>query len=1671
MYPEGTMYNMPQALKLTGEVSVEDLRRALQEIVDRHEILRTEFLLVNGETVQKVLETAEVPFEYEEASNRTDEEEMKLFVRAFDLSKAPQIRARFVKRDTYGLFMLDMHHIVGDGMSIVTFMNERNALYKGEKLEPLSHQFKDYSEWMSSRDLESQRAYWLSQFEDEIPVLDMPLDYARPQEQSYEGSITGSILDKELAKKIKELAKRTGTTEYMVFLSAAMVLLGKYSRQEDIVIGSPISGRTHRDTEGMLGMFVNTLAMRGRPEKEKRYEDFLLEMKEVCLKAYENQEYPFEELVEEAQVQRDMSRNPLFDVMLVLQNNEKAELSLEGTEAEGAGLVGTVAKFDLTFNVEEHEGQYGVMLEYCTALFKEETVKQILKHYEEVLRQVVERQDCLLGQVEMVTEDEKEKILHDFNATKTEYPREKTVVELFEEQEAKTPDRIALVFEGEEVSYRELNERANVLAHKLISNGVKVGDYVAMYIERSLEMVIGIYGIIKAGGIYVPINTMYPESRVKYILSDCDAKILLVGSEQQSLNYEGKVINIKKELPSNTEATNPSIELNSEDGLYVIYTSGTTGNSKGVEVMHKNIVRLLFNDGFKFDFNQDDVWTMFHSYGFDFSVWEMYGATLYGGKLVIVNEEEAKDSLKFAELLIENKVTVLNQVPTAFYNLLRQPKAEQINVRYLIFGGEALNPAYLKTWCYNHPNTKIVNMYGITETTVHVTYREIGEKEILRGRSDIGKALPTLQTYIMNGETLCGIGVPGELCIAGDGLARGYVNRPELTEEKFVKNPFGEGRLYRSGDLARWLPDGNIEYLGRIDEQVKIRGFRIELGEIESRIREIKGIHDSAVIAKADQNGDKAIYAYYTGESVSVSEIREHLAGVLPEYMIPSYMMEIDSIPVTRNGKLDKRALPEIEVKATREYVAPRNKKESMVCEAFSTMLNAKEVGVKENFFELGGDSIKAIRIISNLRNVGYHLTVKDILTGKTAERIALAMKETENERKYEQGEVSGSVTKTPIIKLFDSWNLEKPEHFNQTMMFPVDGIDNTQIKRAIEELVKHHDMLRAVYRNQQLEILPIIESKLCDFYEFDYRGKDDVKQAIQERCSKIQASINLETGPLVKIAVFETDQDKVMMFCVHHLAIDGVSWRILAEDFETVVDQIQKNEEIRLPEKTASFMEWSKKLEEYGEQLSEKEETYWKKISSRTETGVRGEGSKKRVRTTNFVEFSEEITEKLLKKSGVACGARVHEVLLSGIAKAIGRMTSQQEVAIKLEGHGRERLHEPIEIDRTIGWFTNVYPVIFDCIEDTRRSVIGAKEAVRSVPNGGLGYGILQQLGETCEADISFNYLGDFNGVGAEVGYESGSSLAEENWTDDKLLLNGQAINGKMQFSIISQEERFDQAFIDEFSEQFKQAIIEAIAYCVEGNEEKTASDYKIYDISVSEFETLKEELAGTVDKIYELTPLQEGMLFHHLEDAASTGYVVQSIYKIGMEMNGDSIKEALHLLSIRYEVLRTAFIYRNVLEPKQVIYQVREPEYKLEDLTELPDEEKELRYEALVRQDVERGFDLQDDQLLRITYVKYGDNDVRLIWSMHHIIVDGWCLGILMAEFMKYYAKIEEGMQLSVLEEAVMEEKKEQGEYSDYVHWLRKQGQEKAKEYWSKLLDDYDSDCEITPMNKPKE
>jgi amino acid adenylation domain-containing protein len=845
-----TAYNMPQKLKLIGEVSPDAIRKALQEMINRHEILRTDFIMVNGEPVQKIKEAAEADFAYEEDTKTPESELMKIFVKPFDLGSSPLVRMKLVKRQDHSLLMIDMHHIVGDGMSMGTFIREFTALYNGEKPERLAHQYKDYSEWMQKRDLSSQREYWINEFREDIPVLDMPIDFPRPQQQSFKGAAAACITERELGDKIKTLARKSGATEYMIFLSAAMMMLGKYSRQEDIIIGSPISGRTHKDTESMLGMFVNTLAMRGRPEGRKNYNEFLKEVKESCLKAYENQEYPFEELVEAVQITRDMSRNPLFDVMLVLQNNEEEQFKLKGTKAEYAGTESTIAKFDLTFNITEAEGSFEITLEYCTDLFKEESAKGMLEHYVRVLEQIAEAPNVMLSEIEVITEEEKSFILNEFNDTYAEYPREKTAAELFEEQAEKTPDNTAVVYEDEEVTYAELNKRANVLAHKLRALGVKPDDFIVIMAERSIEMIAGIYGIIKAGGAYVPIDPTYPKDRIEYMLNDCKPKAVL--TYKAEIETEVPVIDLTDSRVWEGTSENPAKVNGPSDLLYVIYTSGTTGKPKGVMVENKGVVSLKSYLTKLYEVNERDSILQFANYVFDASVWEMTMALLSGAVLQLVPNTIISDINGFDNFVNEKEITI-TLLPPQYYI-----QTEPDGLKILTTGGSASNPETVRK---SKGKYRYINAYGPTENTVIAAHWEYNGENDIPNNIPIGKPISNTQIYILQGSRLCGIGVPGELCIAGDGLARGYLNRPELTAEKFIDNPFGKGKLYRSGDLARWLTDGNIEYLGRIDEQVKIRGYRIELGEIESVLRKIEYVTDAAVIAREDKNGEKAIYA------------------------------------------------------------------------------------------------------------------------------------------------------------------------------------------------------------------------------------------------------------------------------------------------------------------------------------------------------------------------------------------------------------------------------------------------------------------------------------------------------------------------------------------------------------------------------------------------------------------------------------------------------------------------------------------------------------------------------------------------------------------------------------------------------------------------------------------
>ncbi|MCQ2515112.1 MAG: amino acid adenylation domain-containing protein, partial [Ruminococcus sp.] len=783
MEPDAVTYNMPQSMKLEGEVYPDKLKSALQEMTDRHEILRTEFLTVEGECVQKILPSVISDFEYVSASLQSDEEIYNEFVRPFDLNKAQNVRVKLVNKGEYHLLLIDMHHIISDGMSMNTFTEELIALYNGTKLEPLTHQFKDYSEWMRTRDLDKQREYWVNEFSDEIPVLEMPVDYARPKIQTYNGASISRNLGKDISDAINRLSQKTGATAYMIILASLMVMLSKYSRQEDIVIGSPISGRTHKDTEKILGMFVNTLAMRGRPEGDKTFLAFLKEVKESCLRSYENQEYPFEELVENVNVNRDLSRNPLFDVLFVLQNNEQAKAELSDVNVDNSQISDSIAKFELEFNAYEYDGVFSVLFIYCTDLYKKETANKILNSFVQLLKNLTTSPELKINEFEMISDEEKVLICEKFNDTAKEYLRNKPISKLFEENVEKNPNNIAVVCGDKKLTFKQLNDRANALADKLIKLGVRSDDFVAIIADRSVEMMIAIIGILKSGGAYVPIDPRYPQDRVEYILNDCNPKAVVVylDNNDQKIGSNVPVINLADKEIFNGEFANPVNVSSPEDAVYCIYTSGTTGQPKGVVIRQLSLINLCLN--FMTQKYDSDVLNtaLVASYAFDASVKIIFSSLLNGRELHIISDEIKTDIDKLSYYLKMNRIDLMDCTPTHLKMFISGGRKSDYTVKYVFSGGEELSNEVAENIYLLKYFGNIINVYGPTECTVDSTSFEIAHSP---EKVYIGKPINNVQIYILNSLTLCGIGVPGELCIAGDGVARGYLNRPELTAEK-----------------------------------------------------------------------------------------------------------------------------------------------------------------------------------------------------------------------------------------------------------------------------------------------------------------------------------------------------------------------------------------------------------------------------------------------------------------------------------------------------------------------------------------------------------------------------------------------------------------------------------------------------------------------------------------------------------------------------------------------------------------------------------------------------------------------------------------------------------------------------------------------------------------------
>ncbi|WP_089030240.1 pyoverdine non-ribosomal peptide synthetase PvdD, partial [Pseudomonas aeruginosa] len=991
--PESAAYHIPSALRLRGRLDVDALQRSFDSLVARHETLRTRFRLEGGRSYQQVQPAVSVSIEREQFGEEGLIERIQaIVVQPFDLERGPLLRVNLLQlAEDDHVLVLVQHHIVSDGWSMQVMVEELVQLYAGYSqgldvvLPALPIQYADYAlwqrSWMEAGEKERQLAYWTGLLGGEQPVLELPFDRPRPARQSHRGAQLGFELSRELVEAVRALAQREGASSFMLLLASFQALLYRYSGQADIRVGVPIANRNRVETERLIGFFVNTQVLKADLDGRMGFDELLAQARQRALEAQAHQDLPFEQLVEALQPERNASHNPLFQVLFNHQSEIRSvtpEVQLEDLRLEGLAWDGQTAQFDLTLDIQEDENGIWASFDYATDLFDASTVERLAGHWRNLLRGIVANPRQRLGELPLLDAPERRQTLSEWNPAQREYAVQGTLQQRFEEQARQRPQAVALILDEQRLSYGELNARANRLAHCLIARGVGADVPVGLALERSLDMLVGLLAILKAGGAYLPLDPAAPEERLAHILDDSGVRLLLTqGHLLEHLPRQAgvEVLAIDGLVLDGYAESDPLPTLSADNLAYVIYTSGSTGKPKGTLLTHRNALRLFSATEAWFGFDERDVWTLFHSYAFDFSVWEIFGALLYGGRLVIVPQWVSRSPEDFYRLLCREGVTVLNQTPSAFKQLMAvacsaDMATQQPALRYVIFGGEALDLQSLRPWFqrFGDRQPQLVNMYGITETTVHVTYRPVSEADLEGGLvSPIGGTLPDLSWYILDRDlNPVPRGAVGELYIGRAGLARGYLRRPGLSATRFVPNPFPGGageRLYRTGDLARFQADGNIEYIGRIDHQVKVRGFRIELGEIEAALAGLAGVRDAVVLAH-DGVGGTQLAGYVVADSAEDAErlresLRESLKRQLPDYMVPAHLMLLERMPLTVNGKLDRQALPQPDASLSQQaYRAPGSELEQRIAAIWAEILGVERVGLDDNFFELGGHSL-----------------------------------------------------------------------------------------------------------------------------------------------------------------------------------------------------------------------------------------------------------------------------------------------------------------------------------------------------------------------------------------------------------------------------------------------------------------------------------------------------------------------------------------------------------------------------------------------------------------------------------------------------------------------------------------------------------------------------------------
>ncbi|WP_240037057.1 amino acid adenylation domain-containing protein [Paenibacillus amylolyticus] len=1467
-------------------------------------------------------------------------------------------------------------------------------------------------------------------------------------------TISGSLSEKA-SQRVLQMSKGAPLATFMIMLAGVQSLLYKYIGASDILVGMPVVPKKTEQRRSIN----HTVILKNSFSAGATFKTLLSELRTSLPEAIQHQHIPFSKMTEKLDLQYADGK-PIIHTLVSLKELHTDEIA-------------QYAVTDCSFEFSITGGTIQLALLYNEHLYDSEFMTRVVGHLNSLLTVGLHELELDIVKIDMLSEDERFQLLQSFNDTKQDYAWEWTIHQLVEEQVQRVPEATAVVFENQQLSYAELNERANRLARTLRSVGVLPNQLVGLMIRRSLETVVGILAVLKAGGAYVPIDPEYPEERIRYILEDSNAQLLLTQRElMHQVPFKGTVLALDDENSYSNDGANLEPSSGPNDLAYVIYTSGTTGKPKGVMLEHRGLVslKLMFADRLRI--TERDRIVQFASLSFDASCWEMFKALYFGATLYIPTAETILDTRLFERYMNEHAITAAILPPTysAYLNPDRLPSLTK-----LVTGGSAVSAEFVQQW-----KTKVhyFNAYGPTEASIVTTLWDADEEQSEHRVIPIGRPLANHQIFILDAQLqLVPPGVEGELCVAGVGLARGYLNQPELTAEKFVEHPFAPGeRLYRTGDLARWLPDGNMEYLGRIDHQVKIRGFRIEIGEIEEQLLKIDSVQETIVMAREGKSGQELCAYLVASHPLTLGELRSTLAQNLPNYMIPAHFVQLPRMPLTPNDKIDRKALPVPEGNALigGEYVAPRNEVERTLADVWQAVLNADRVGVTDHFFELGGDSIKSIQVSSRLHQAGYKLEIRDLFKYPTISQLSLHVKTIG--RTIDQGEITGETVLTPIQQWFFESSFVDAHHFNQSvMLYRKERFDEETAGHVLQKLAEHHDALRMVFRKTKQGFSArnraIQEGGLFTLDVFDFKEEQHTGQVVEAKATDIQAGIDLENGPLMKAGLFQCADGDHLLLTVHHAVVDGVSWRILMEDFALGYEQAVKNEDIRFPAKTDAYRTWSEQLAAYAqsEELA-KERAYWQDVEQIEVPAIpkdmETDMTTQQDSESLFVRLTPEETELLLKRVHRAYNTEMNDILITALGIAIRNWTGHERVRINLEGHGRESIGTDIDINRTVGWFTTKFPVVLEpeSDRDLAYQIKQVKEHLRRIPNKGLGYGLCRYLSKSedgfvwgAEPEINFNYLGQFDDDvnQDEIGissYSSGSPASDRQARSFVLDINGMVLDGALSLDLSYSRKQYRKATMEFFAQGLEQSLRELIAHCV-GKEhtELTPSDVQFKGLTIAALEQIAQRSGhlGEIENIYSLTPMQKGMWFHSALDQQTAAYFEQTRFTMRGALNVQLFEKSWMELAKRHLVLRANFVKGPTGEPLQIVYRDKPVGFEYEELLHLQMDEKQAYLDKKAEDDKLRGFDMEHDALVRFTILRTEEQSYHVLWSFQHILMDGWCLSQLTQELFEVYSALISGEQPVVDKGA---------DYGSYIEWLEKQDDKAASDYWMTFLAGYE-------------